>query len=48
MNGRGIDFLENGVNKNATADDRKGSQHRATELAAQCYADAATTSAPNN
>jgi hypothetical protein len=29
------------VNKNAAAADRKGSQDRATELAAQCYADAA-------
>ena len=41
MSGRGIDFLENWVNKNVTAADRKGSQDRATELAAQCYADAA-------
>ncbi len=29
------------MNKNVTAADRKGSQDRATELAAQCYADAA-------
>ena len=36
-----IDFLENWVNKNITVADRKGSQDRATELAAQCYADAA-------
>jgi uncharacterized membrane-anchored protein len=41
MSGRGIDFLENWVNKNVTVADRKGSQDRATELAAQCYADAA-------
>jgi len=41
MSGRGIDFLENWVTKNVTAADRKGSQDRATELAAQCYADAA-------
>lgn len=41
MSGRGIDFLENWVNKNVTAAYRKGSQDRATELAAQCYADAA-------
>lgn len=40
MSGRGIDFLENWVNKNVTTADRKGSQDRATELAAQCYADA--------
>lgn len=30
MSGRGIDFLENWVNKNVTAVDRKGSQDRAT------------------
>ena len=41
MSARGIDFLENWVNKNVTAADRKGSQDRATELAAQCYMDAA-------
>ena len=41
MSGRGIDFLENWVNRNVTLSDRKGSQDRATELAAQCYADAA-------
>ena len=41
MSGCGIDFLENWVNKNVTPVDRKGSQDRATELAAQCYADAA-------
>jgi hypothetical protein len=41
MSGRGIDFLENWVNKNVTAADRKGGQDRATELAAQCYVDAA-------
>lgn len=41
MSGRGIDFLENWVNKNVTAAERKGSQDHATELAAQCYADAA-------
>jgi hypothetical protein len=41
MSGRGIDFLENWVNKNVMVADRKGSQNRATELAAQCYADAA-------
>ena len=41
MSGRGIDFLENWVNKNVTPVDRKGSQDRATELTAQCYADAA-------
>lgn len=32
MSGRGIDFLENWVNKNVTAADRKSSQGRATEL----------------
>ena len=37
MSGRGIDFLGNWVNKNFTAADRKGSQDRATELAAECY-----------
>ena len=41
MSGRGTDFLENWVNKNVTASDRKGSQERAKELAAQCLADAA-------
>ena len=41
MSGRGIDFLENWVNRNVTLADRKGSQDRATELVAQCYADAA-------
>jgi hypothetical protein len=41
MSGRGIDFLENWVNKNVTPADRKGSHDRATELAAQCVADAA-------
>jgi hypothetical protein len=41
MSGRGIDFLENWVNKNVTAVDRKGSQNRAKELASQCFADAA-------
>ena len=41
MSGRGIDFLENWVNKNVTAIDRKGTKERAKELAAQCYADAA-------
>jgi hypothetical protein len=41
MSGRGIDFLENWVNTHVTAADRKCSQDRATELAAQCYADAA-------
>ena len=30
MGGRGIDFLENWVNKNVTEADRKGSQDRAT------------------
>lgn len=33
MSGRGIDFLENWVNKNVTVVDRKCSQDRATELA---------------
>ena len=41
VSGREIDFLENWVNKNVTVADRKGSQDRATELAPQCYADAA-------
>lgn len=41
MSGRGIDFLENWVNKNVIVADRKGSQDRTTELAAQSYADAA-------
>jgi hypothetical protein len=35
------DFLENWVNKNVTAADRKGSMDRAKELAALCVADAA-------
>ncbi len=41
MSGSGIDFLENWVNQNVKVADRKGSQDRATELAEQCYADAA-------
>ena len=41
MSGRGIDFLENWVNKNVTAIDRKGSKARAKELAGVCIADAA-------
>lgn len=41
MSGRGIDFLENWVNKNITVVDRKSSQGRATGLAAQCYANVA-------
>ena len=41
MSGRGIDFLENCVNKNVTDADRKGSMERAKELAATCIADAA-------
>ena len=36
MSGGGIDFLEDWVNNNVTAADRKGSQDRAMELAAQC------------
>ena len=41
MSGRGVDFLENWVNKNVTDADRKGSRERAQELAAACVADAA-------
>ena len=41
MSGRGIDFLENWVNKNVTDADRKGSRGRAQALAAECIADAA-------
>lgn len=41
MSGRGIDFLENWVNKNVTSADRKGIQDRATGLAAQCHQKAA-------
>jgi len=41
MRGRGIDFLENWVNKHVTVADSKGSQDRATELSAQYYAAAA-------
>jgi len=40
MSGRGIDFLENSVNKNVTADERKRDRARAKELAAFCYAEA--------
>ena len=40
MSGRGVDFLENWVNKNVTAADRKGSIKRAKELVALCIADA--------
>ena len=46
MSGRGIDFLENWVNKNVTAADRKGSQDRAKELAAMCLADAVALASP--
>ena len=41
MSGRGIDFLENWVNKNVTDANRNGSQQRAKELASLCFADAA-------
>ena len=41
MSGRGIDFLENWVNKNVTAAERKRGRDRAKELAAFCLADAA-------
>jgi hypothetical protein len=41
MSGHGIDFLENWVNKNVTDAERKGTQERAGELAAQCISDAA-------
>ncbi len=41
MSGRGINFLENWVNKNITDSDRKGTHERAKELAALCVADAA-------
>ena len=41
MSGRGIDFLENWVNKNVTDADRRGSHKCAKELAAHCLADAA-------
>lgn len=41
MSGRGIDFLENWVQKNVTEADRKGSMERAKELAAICVVDAA-------
>ena len=41
MSGRGIDFLENWVNTNVAEADCKGSQHRASERAVQCYAQAA-------
>jgi cytosine/adenosine deaminase-related metal-dependent hydrolase len=41
LSGHGIDFLENWIQQNVTEADRKGSQDHATELAAQCYADAA-------
>lgn len=44
MSGRGIDFLENWVNKNVAEADRKGSQDRTKELAALCVADAAELS----
>ena len=41
MSGRGIDFLENWVNKNVKAAERKRGRNRAKELAAFCLADAA-------
>jgi hypothetical protein len=41
MSDRGIDFVENWVNKNVGESDRKGSMERAKELAAICVADAA-------
>ena len=41
MSGRGVDFLENWVNKNVTDADRKGSREHAQELAAECIAHAA-------
>jgi len=40
MSGRGVDFLENWVNKNVTEADRKGSMERAKELSALCIAEA--------
>lgn len=42
MSGRGIDFLENWGNKNVTVAKRKTGRDRAKELAAFCYAEAAT------
>jgi hypothetical protein len=40
MSGRGIDFLENWINRNVTEADKYGSHERAKELAAQLTADA--------
>ena len=41
MSGRGIDFLENWVNKNVTAADKGGINMRALVLANHCIAEAA-------
>ena len=41
MSGRGVDFLENWLNKNVTDADRHGSRTRAKELAERCVAEAA-------
>ena len=41
MSGRGIDFLENWLNKNVTDADRHGSRERAKGLAERCVAEAA-------
>jgi hypothetical protein len=41
MSGRGIDFLENWLQRNVTEADKKGSRDRAKELADKCIAEAA-------
>ena len=41
MSGRGIDFLENWIQRNVTEADKKGSLERARELADRCIAEAA-------
>ncbi|HUQ37369.1 MAG TPA: hypothetical protein VM144_13420 [Aestuariivirga sp.] len=41
MSGRGIDFLENWIQKNLTEADRKGTRERAKELGDKCVFEAA-------
>lgn len=41
MSGRGLDFLEEWINKNVADADRHGSRERARELAERCGAEAA-------
>jgi hypothetical protein len=41
MTTRGVEFLENWIQKNVTSADKNGSRERATELAKRCVAEAA-------